>query len=365
MAVVTSFEADRVVGAVPLKVQFTDTSTGSPDTWWWDFGDGERGSNAQNPTHTYFCEGTYSVTLTAWEADGGVGQIRATILSTTKKTGSGGVEFNAWNSFLAASFISTIDAEYQYSYEKPTSGHSAVYNQRETLYNLDLTSYSHGDNVIILMYRNRIFNYARRCPAPRPPEQHWVSNDQLDDIPIYKFSDDSGSPIYTPIQMISAPDLLEANDHAGEDWQLKLKNGKTCTGTTWASEDCTENPDVFNYPYIHQRKWVDCIQEDIRWQRIGLGCVPEDPIFGSAVDVDVLSVWAYVHSWVTIDSITNVNFITTNSPIITRPPVLISGIREAYFKDGWENDKHFYLEQPNCLPCSIQYFDLFINTTNE
>lgn len=45
-------------------VTFTDTSTGGPTSWLWDFGDGDT-STLQNPTHFYSYGGTYEVTLTA------------------------------------------------------------------------------------------------------------------------------------------------------------------------------------------------------------------------------------------------------------------------------------------------------------
>ncbi len=45
-----------------LEVEFYDFSTGQPDTWLWDFGDGGH-SNQQNPTYTYPQSGTYSVSL--------------------------------------------------------------------------------------------------------------------------------------------------------------------------------------------------------------------------------------------------------------------------------------------------------------
>ncbi|HEX8154014.1 MAG TPA: PKD domain-containing protein, partial [Thermoanaerobaculia bacterium] len=48
-------------------VSFTDTSTGSPDRWQWNFGDGST-STLKHPVHTYRAPGTYSVSLVAANA---------------------------------------------------------------------------------------------------------------------------------------------------------------------------------------------------------------------------------------------------------------------------------------------------------
>ncbi|HNT08752.1 PKD domain-containing protein, partial [Methanoculleus sp.] len=66
---VASFTADQTRGNADLPVQFTDTSTGSPTSWAWNFGDGAT-STDQNPAHTYTTAGTYTVTLTV-SRDGG------------------------------------------------------------------------------------------------------------------------------------------------------------------------------------------------------------------------------------------------------------------------------------------------------
>jgi PKD repeat protein len=67
-----SFTASPTTGAAPLTVQFTDqtVSTAGISTWKWDFGDGAT-SVLQNPTHTYNFPGTYTVKLTATDANGG------------------------------------------------------------------------------------------------------------------------------------------------------------------------------------------------------------------------------------------------------------------------------------------------------
>lgn len=61
-------------GAVALvdgsaTIEFTDTSTGSPTSWYWDFGDGTT-SIEQNPTKTYTSSGRYNVRLTVYEPSG-------------------------------------------------------------------------------------------------------------------------------------------------------------------------------------------------------------------------------------------------------------------------------------------------------
>jgi len=63
-APVAAFTATPASGSVPLTVQFTDTSTNSPTTWNWTFGDGNT-STLQNPSFTYTTAGSYTVTLTA------------------------------------------------------------------------------------------------------------------------------------------------------------------------------------------------------------------------------------------------------------------------------------------------------------
>lgn len=64
-----NFTADPVAGCSPLVVRFTDQSSGSPTSWFWDFGNGAT-STLKDPSTTYFVPGTYTATLTATNADG-------------------------------------------------------------------------------------------------------------------------------------------------------------------------------------------------------------------------------------------------------------------------------------------------------
>ncbi len=64
-----SFTAVPDEGCAPLEVQFTDTSTGIPSEWAWDFGDGGT-STVQDPLYTYNTAGTFVVTLEVTNAQG-------------------------------------------------------------------------------------------------------------------------------------------------------------------------------------------------------------------------------------------------------------------------------------------------------
>jgi len=60
---VASFAKTPASGFAPLSVNFTDTSTGNPASWLWDFGDATT-STLQNPTKLYTASGTYTINLT-------------------------------------------------------------------------------------------------------------------------------------------------------------------------------------------------------------------------------------------------------------------------------------------------------------
>lgn len=83
---VVSFTSDTTAGIVPLTVRFNDTSTNSPTSWVWDFGDGST-SSAQDPSHVYTRAGSFTVALKATNS-GGSGTVTASnyVLVTTGVT---------------------------------------------------------------------------------------------------------------------------------------------------------------------------------------------------------------------------------------------------------------------------------------
>jgi len=65
--------ANFSVSATGLTASFIDTSTKTPTSWTWLFGDSSAASNtstSQNPTHTYSAPGTYTVTMFAANSGG-------------------------------------------------------------------------------------------------------------------------------------------------------------------------------------------------------------------------------------------------------------------------------------------------------
>jgi PKD repeat protein len=69
VAPTAEFSGNPTSGPPTLTVYFTDLSTGSPTSWDWTFGDGGT-SSAQDPSHDYTTENTYTVGLTVENAQG-------------------------------------------------------------------------------------------------------------------------------------------------------------------------------------------------------------------------------------------------------------------------------------------------------
>ncbi len=82
-----SFTFNPASPAEGQSVQFTDTSTGGPTSWAWDFGDGGT-STAQNPGHAFATSGSRTVTLTVMNNSGSSSADRTVTVGASALTAS-------------------------------------------------------------------------------------------------------------------------------------------------------------------------------------------------------------------------------------------------------------------------------------
>ncbi|WP_440948664.1 NosD domain-containing protein [Methanosarcina sp. T3] len=82
---VADFSANVTSGNAPLKVLFTDNSTGAPIYWLWDFGDGINSKHALNATHTFAEPGKYDVSLTVTNENGSNTWVRPGYITVSER----------------------------------------------------------------------------------------------------------------------------------------------------------------------------------------------------------------------------------------------------------------------------------------
>ena len=81
---VAQFSASTTSGQAPLTVQFTDQSTGTPQSWAWDFtNDNKIESTVKSPSFTYANAGTYTVNLTVTNANGKDSEIKTSYITVS------------------------------------------------------------------------------------------------------------------------------------------------------------------------------------------------------------------------------------------------------------------------------------------
>ena len=102
-----NFTAAPTSGTAPLNVQFTDSSTGTPTSWAWDFGDGGT-STLKSPAHTYTTAGTYSVKLTATNGSGSNTVTKSNLISVTSTPSAGNIQVVASTSNYVSTGSSTV-----------------------------------------------------------------------------------------------------------------------------------------------------------------------------------------------------------------------------------------------------------------
>lgn len=117
------FSASSTTVCLGNSISFTDNSTNSPNSWSWDFGDGNS-SGSQNPSHTYASAGTYTVTLIAGNAGGSDTEIKTnfvTVVNAPTLTASGTATTCGNNNGAATSSASGGAGSYTYAWSNGAS----------------------------------------------------------------------------------------------------------------------------------------------------------------------------------------------------------------------------------------------------
>ncbi len=126
---VANFTASPRTGPAPLSVVFTDTSTGSPTSWNWSFGDGNTtNSNLKDPVHTYNKSGSYSVSLSVknstghWSSTTRTNYISVTLPPLRTATTLVGVFRNSTAVFYLKNGTTTTTQSWGLSTDTPVTG---------------------------------------------------------------------------------------------------------------------------------------------------------------------------------------------------------------------------------------------------
>lgn len=147
--IVASFTYIAGSGPVPVTFDFTDTSTGNPTKWIWNFGDGQS-SDEQHPSHTYAVAGIYTVSLNAF-IPSGMTMVWPDPQFAFAKTGISSSNAAAHAAFQAASWNSSDPYEWnEYWLWKDTPTRYYYFGKKITS-EVNLTSHS-GRILLLTVY---------------------------------------------------------------------------------------------------------------------------------------------------------------------------------------------------------------------
>lgn len=250
---VAEFNANPVTGTAPLNVQFTDTSTGTINSYAWDFNnDGTTDSTQQNPSWTYNTPGTYTVKLTVTGPGGNDEEVKTDYITvnpditppTVNANPTGGNYDTAQNVVLTANEPATI--YYTTNGSDPTTSstqYSGPINigTTTTLKFMAVDTAGNQGNIQTETYNIKSDVYVQITPS--------ITNPQVGDKVTYTFKlgnngpGDASNIVFTYV----VPEGLE---YAGANVDQGTVNYDETTRTiTWMVGDVAANVD----PYL----WLD------------------------------------------------------------------------------------------------------------
>jgi len=147
IAPVANFVGTPLSGTAPLSVTFNDSSTNTPTSWSWSFGDSSSvNSTKQSPVHTYASVGTYTVSLTATNAAGSNTKTVADYITVTDVPP------------VSASTIGMYRNGVYYLRNSNTAGNANIMFAYGSTGDIPVTGDWNGDGIdTIGMYRNGVY----------------------------------------------------------------------------------------------------------------------------------------------------------------------------------------------------------------
>ncbi|MDD3019779.1 MAG: PKD domain-containing protein, partial [Alphaproteobacteria bacterium] len=259
-APVAAFTSNVSSGVFNLPVQFNDTSTGSPTSWSWNFGDGGT-SSIQNVTHTYTTGGNFTVTLNATNSGGYsiatnyINVYNQTTSDFTANTTSGviplAVQFTdnsanatSWNWTFGDGNVSTLQSPiYIYS-------SAGVYSVNHSATNAYWTNWTNKTDYITATppVITPVASFTSNVSSGHPPLPVQF-NDTSSNVPtswLWTFPDDSSTstdqnPIHTFTTVGNWSISLKATNIAGNNTTSQYVNVTAVSGFT--RQDLTMDPE--------------------------------------------------------------------------------------------------------------------------
>ncbi len=114
-----AFTAIPLNGTAPLNVSFTDESTGTPTSRYWEFDQYLANSTEQNPFHEFNTVGNYSVRLQATNAYGSSWENKTNYIQVLPAWGWGNCTESIGN--LSISFLGATNSSLAYQWEDPAN----------------------------------------------------------------------------------------------------------------------------------------------------------------------------------------------------------------------------------------------------
>ncbi len=228
---------------IPYRYFFLDRSAGTPDSWYWDFGDGTT-SIKQNPIHEYQEEGTYTVCLIIMNNFYPVCYDSTCKVVTTKNYFNlGGFAFSGDNPINNP--VSTSDTGIIYLY-RVYSGNKILALDTNTFYEYGyywFTNILEGNYIVKIKLTSNSLHYNDFLPTYHLGHSHWQ------DALIIPMHDSNSFHVHTHLIPLpgSNPGIGTISGYVVRNFEDQVEGNDISSGTEIILMDDTGQPLDFSF----------------------------------------------------------------------------------------------------------------------